>query len=112
MMRAKIHWKKKEEGGRASPPAGVGDPPYSTVVRFTNAAEPWPPANAWSLVVEKIPELSEEYDWVANVRFLVAEAPMSELRLNREFELFEGRKCVATGVTVEGKVALRPQTTA
>jgi hypothetical protein len=112
MMRAKIHWKKKEEGGRSSPPPGVGHPPYSTVVGFKGAAEPWPPADAWSLVIEKIPELSTEYDWVANVGFLMTEAPASELRLNREFELFEGKKCVATGVTVEGKVALRPQKTA
>jgi hypothetical protein len=109
MMRAKIHWKKREDGGRSRPPSGVGQPPYSTVVRFKGAGGAWPPNNAWSLVVEKIPELSDEFDWVADVRFLVEEAPAAELRLNREFELFEGKKCVATGVTVEGKMVLPTQ---
>jgi hypothetical protein len=52
------------------------------------------------MVVEKIPELSQTNDWVANIRFLVSEAPAAELRPDREFELFEGAKCVATGVTV------------
>ena len=97
MMRAKIHWKSKQEGGRLKPPAGVGQPPYATVVRFKDTNEPWPPPAAWSLVVEKIVDLSDEYDWVANVHFLVKEAPIKELRANRDFELFEGGRCVAAG---------------
>jgi len=104
MMRAKIHWKSKQEGGRLKPPAGVGQPPYATVVRFKDTNEPWPPPSAWSLVVEKVVDLSDEYDWVANVHFLVKEAPIEELRANREFELFEGGRCVASGSLV-GPVA-------
>lgn len=100
-MRARIHWKTKADGGRSKPPAGVGSPFYATVVRFTDSNEPWPPENAWSLVIEKIESESDEYDWVADVRYLVNEAPHDELRPNREFELYEGAKLVAYGVLVE-----------
>lgn len=105
-MKAKIHWKTKEEGGRFKPPAGVGKPPYATVIRFKDTDEPWPPRNAWSLVVEKVSELSNEYDWIANVHFLVTEAPAEELRVSREFELFEGARCVATGVLIGAATAV------
>jgi hypothetical protein len=84
----------------------VGQPPYATVIRFKDANEPWPPPNAWSLVVEKLSELSNEYDWVANVRFLVTEAPVEELRVGREFELFEGARCVATGILIGAATAV------
>jgi len=100
-MQAKIRWKTKEEGGRSKPPAGVGTPAYATVVRFKDTDEPWPPERAWSLVIEKIEAESGEYDWLANVRYLVDEAPHDELKSGREFELFEGGKCVATGVLLQ-----------
>lgn len=96
-MRAMITWKRTEEGGRRSLPAGVGSPPYATVVRFCDEGEPWPPANAWSLIVEKRDEIGSEYEWLAEVRFLVDEAPHAELQSGRTFELYEGAKCVATG---------------
>jgi hypothetical protein len=97
-MRAEIHWKTKQEGGRLKPPAGVGQPPYATVVRFKDSKEPWPPPIAWSLVVEKVSDMGDEHHWAAEVRFLVNEAPVEELRAGREFELFEGARCVANGV--------------
>jgi len=100
-MKARIHWKTREEGGRCKPPAGVGQPSYAAVVRFKDAAEPWPPPAAWSLVIERYETVSTEYDRVADVHFLVDEAPVAELRVNREFELYEGRKCVATGVLIK-----------
>lgn len=104
-MKARIHWKTREEGGRRNLPAGVGQPPYATVVRFKDAAEPWPPLVAWSLVIEKIAIMSCEYDWLADVHFQVGEAPAAELRVQREFELYEGGRCVATGVLI-GEEAL------
>ena len=69
-------------------------------MRFKDTEEPWPPPNAWSLVIEKIESESDDYRWLANVRYLAAEAPHHELRQDREFELYEGSKCVATGVMV------------
>jgi hypothetical protein len=98
-MHARITWKQHEDGGRTTPPAGVGTPPYSTVVRF--CSEPWPPAILWTLVIEKIESQSTDYEWIAKVHYLVDEAPHDELRPLREFELYEGNKCVATGILLE-----------
>lgn len=97
-MRAHIYWKPKSDGGRSKPPTGVGLPSYATVVRFTDTGDPWPPENAWSLVIEKIASESDEFEWLANVRYLVDEAPHHELKPHRQFELYEGGKLVATGV--------------
>jgi len=91
-MRAMIHWLTKEEGGRSMPPAGVGNPPYSTVVEFPDVD-----VGSWSLVVEKIEALSNEYDWTADVHYLFPDAPHELLQAGREFELYEGKKCVARG---------------
>jgi hypothetical protein len=101
-MLAKITWKRFEEGGRRRPPEGVGSPPYTTTVRFPDCNEPWPPANAWSLVIEKCLRDSSEYEWLADVRYLAHEAPHGEIRANHHFELYEGAKCVATGVILGG----------
>jgi hypothetical protein len=103
-MKARIHWKTPGEGGRAMPPQGDGGA-YAPIVRFIDAESPLPPAIAWSLVVNKIAALNQ-YEWIADVFYLVKEAPVSELRANRTFELLEGRKCVATGVLLESNVAL------
>lgn len=99
-MRAKIHWIKKEEGGRSKPPAGVGSPPYMTMVRFTDADEPWPPEIAWSLAIKKREAESSEYDWIADVSYKMENAPHESLRPGRMFELYEGNKCVASGTLI------------
>jgi len=96
-VRAVVEWIPKEQGGRSEPPAGVGSPPYATVVRFTDADEPWPPPVAWSLVVEKDEETSGRYRWFADVHFLMNDAPHDSLRHGRTFELYEGKKLVARG---------------
>jgi hypothetical protein len=103
-MRARITWKRYEDGGRKTPPTGVGTPPYTTVVRFCDSNETWPPANAWSLVIEKIASQSTEYEWIADVHYLANKAPHDELRPLREFELYEGKKCVATGILLDDAV--------
>lgn len=100
-MRAVVEWIRKEQGGRSQPPAGVGLPPYATVVRFTDTEEPWPPPVAWSLVVEKDEAASEQYRWIADVRFLMKDAPHDSLRPGRVFELYEGNRLVARGRILE-----------
>lgn len=103
-MRAVVEWIPKEQGGRSQPPAGVGSPPYATVVRFADTKEPWPPPVAWSLVVEKDEAQSERYRWIADVHFLMKEAPHDSLREGRRFELYEGNKLVARGrILTEGE---------
>jgi len=104
-MRAVVEWIPKEQGGRNQPPAGVGSPPYATVVRFTDSKEPWPPPVAWSLVVEKDDKLSDRHRWIADVHFLVSDAPHDSLRPGRGFELYEGSKLVARGrILAEGEL--------
>jgi hypothetical protein len=94
--RAIVEWIGKDQNGRTKPPLGIGTPAYATVVRF--ADEPWPPINgAWSLVVVKDEQASIENRWVANVHYLMEEAPHDSLRIGRLFELYEGNKCVARG---------------
>jgi hypothetical protein len=95
---AKLHWFRSDEGGRVTLPVCEGEPPYATVVRFKDSVEPWPQNVVWSLVVEKIEVLENEYDWVVRVRYLFPEAPSAELKSGREFELMEGGRLVAEGV--------------
>jgi hypothetical protein len=95
-MNAVLRWRTYDEGGRKRLPACEGVPPYATVVRFKDTSEPWPPPIAWQLVVEKKRALSD-FEWEVGVRYLVDEAPSSELTVGREFELFEGGKKVAEG---------------
>jgi len=110
-MRAVVEWIPKGQGGRSQPPAGVGSPPYATVVRFSDANEPWPPPTAWSLVVEKREELSELYRWIADVHFLMNGAPHDSLRYGRAFELYEGNKLVARGrILAEDESPVAPTT--
>ncbi len=96
-MRALVEWIPKDQGGRSQPPAGVGMQPYSTVVRFLDTDEPWPPPGAWSLAVEKDEVESQGDRWIAVVYFRVEDAPHESLREGREFELYEGNKRVARG---------------
>ena len=97
-MRAQILWRTREEGGRANPPIGEDAPPYATIVRFTDINEPWPQDVVWTLVVEKIKSSMDGAEWLANVSFLAPNAPADALRPSRAFELYEGARCVASGV--------------
>lgn len=97
-MKAEIKWASASNGGRKAPPTGNGPSHYASVVRFADMNEPWPPPVAWSLVVEKLDgDLSNPLIWIADVRFRVDEAPHDELYSGREFSLYEGKNCVATG---------------
>ena len=99
--KALIEWIPRGQGGRSKPPPGIGTPPYSTVIRFVD--EPWPcPAGSWSLVVVKDASRSTEYKWMADVHFLVEEAPHESLLEGRAFELYEGSRCVARGTVLDG----------
>ncbi len=96
-MLAYIEWIPWHLGGRMSPPSGIGSPPYSTIVRFADSSDPRPPHDGWSLVIEKVNSCATLYEWIADVRYLVEEAPQCNLIQGREFELYEGKKCVARG---------------
>jgi len=53
--------------------------------------------------VEKISSANDGLEWLANVRYLVDEAPSHELYAGREFQLYEGGTCVATGTIVDDR---------
>lgn len=93
---ARITWLTPEEGGRRQPPPG---PRYSAPARFEGQAAGSEGAN-WSLVVDLQSRPSGATDWIAEVRYLVDEAPHELLRLGACFELYEGKKCVARGVII------------
>lgn len=59
----------------------------------------------WSLVIIKLEPLSTEFRWIADVHFLVAEAPHELLCEGREFELYEGNKRVAIGRVLSDSAA-------
>ena len=87
---AVIDWIPHDQGGRWAPPTGLR---YSTLVRFGSNAV----AGNWSLVVDLIRSLDGALRWLANVHFLVEEAPQHLLVSGAEFTLHEGWKCVAHG---------------
>jgi hypothetical protein len=92
-VKAKICWVKETAGGRESPPSG---PRYVTVARFDEAQNRWP-IEAWSLVVYFRHSLDESLCMIADVRFLMPEAPVELLQPGSIFELLEGSKVVARG---------------
>ncbi|MEO6435554.1 MAG: hypothetical protein ABIP55_07300 [Tepidisphaeraceae bacterium] len=103
--KALVSWVPAAKGGRKRAPAG---PMYSTVARFADDLN-WP-AEAWSLVVRKIRDYGGGRFWFAKVEFLVDDAPHGLLKPGARFDLYEGRKFVATGL-VRGAQAKPPQKT-
>lgn len=95
---AKVHWVPPEKGGRTVLPAGKQ---YATVSRFQEDAESWL-QEAWSIVLEfDEPPMNQGNPSLARARFLVASAPVDRLKPGRAFELYEGKKRVATVEIIE-----------
>ena len=92
--KARIRWRRLEEGGRQSPPPG---PDYSTVARFESLADRWP-NEAWSIVLHISAPADAEGIMVAEIAMLAgADAPKQLLSPGSRFDLFEGRSQVASG---------------
>jgi hypothetical protein len=105
--RARIAWLPPEQGGRGAPPAG---PRYSTPARFEVAWEAWARGQAWSLVLDLVSHPIGLTDWIAEVRFLVDEAPQELITEGARFELYEGKKCVGHGTVLAAvPAAVMPQ---
>jgi hypothetical protein len=97
---ARITWLTPEEGGRRVAPSG---PRYIAPVRFEGQTVAEWEREAWSLVVDLVSHPPESADWIAQVRYLVDEAPQELLRLGARFGLYEGKKCVARGAIINPK---------
>jgi hypothetical protein len=92
--KARVRWIKPEDGGRPSPPLG---PQYSTVARFEALAERWP-REAWSVVLYIAAPADADGVMLVEIDMLAGhDAPKELLSPGSRFELFEGRKRVATG---------------
>lgn len=91
-MKAKIEWLSEEEGGRNNPPPG---PRYITVARFEAEKDKYP-NEAWSLVLE-FASNNNSQQIIADVNFLVQDAPAHLLSRGSLFELYEGRVLVGRG---------------
>jgi hypothetical protein len=90
---AKVHWVPREEGGRTSLPTGKR---YATIARFPEDTGTWL-QEAWSIVLEfDEPPSAQGNPSIAKARFLVGQAPVDRLKPGRAFELYEGKKKVAT----------------
>ena len=100
--KALVSWVPSAKGGRKKPPTGAV---YSTIARF--ADDPKWPDESWSLVVRKLRVYGGGRFWFAEVQFLMEEAPHELLRSGGRFDLYEGRKLVATGL-VRGSQAKAP----
>lgn len=91
MHKVKIYWISAKNGGREKPPSGSQ---YSTVARFEDVKDKWP-NEAWSVAIDF--NKHEDTYSEGNIRFLVEWAPNNLLYSSSKFDLFEGKKRVATG---------------
>ena len=99
-VKALISWVPANKGGRRQPPIG---PSYKTCVRFDE--DPSWPDEAWTLVVDFIRSYGDGQYLYAKVYFLMPDAPDKFLHAGSRFQLYEGRRLVATGLVREGDVA-------
>jgi hypothetical protein len=97
---AEIRWVPSCEGGRERLASGSGEPHYAPIVRLLDPDEVGPAPVIWSLAVRKLEEVEDSDEWLAEIAYLMPEAPHEELTIGRRFELYEGARCVATGVVL------------
>jgi hypothetical protein len=97
---AMISWVAAEKGGRSAIPSG---PTYSTLVRFDEDKD-WP-TQAWSATLDFIRSYAGGQYLYARVSFLSSDAPVQLLHEGSRFQLYEGRKLVATGLVRAGDAA-------
>jgi len=98
VKRATLRWIPSGQGGRRSgPPPG---PQYVGPAKFLAYADMWE-VEAFDLIVDLVQRLDDPYLWLADVHFRIEHAPQEWLVDGADFELYEGKKCVAQG-RVEG----------
>lgn len=92
-VNARIIWIPLDNGGRKKPIPN--DTKYCPIISF--------PENylleTWSAEIVVI-ETNAEGESNANLSFLLDEAPFELLKKNVKFQLFEGKRLVATGVVL------------
>src|SRR3954462_36701 len=95
MVVVKICWIQEENGGPKNLPTR---PRYTAPARFEEDNR-WP-TESWSLVVNFKEEASDPDCWIADVHFLVEDAPVHLLHPGSRFELYAGRHTIANGEVI------------
>lgn len=90
-----LSWLPARKGGREVVPSGDR---YVGVARFELDTE-WP-GRTWSLVVRPSERMSDGRFWMASIGFLSPEGPTELLRDGSRFEIYEGRRLVASGLVI------------
>lgn len=99
--RAIVSWIPARKGGRSAPPQG---PTFRAVAHFAEDVT-WPD-EAWSLAIECREKLHDGAIWLGSIQWVVPAAPQSVLKPDARFELYEGRKLVATGLVLDESAAV------
>lgn len=94
-------WVPAANGGRQSPPAG---PVYSTLAAFDEDKDFH--LGAWSIVAEFVRVFKNPRHVLADISFLMDEAPESLLHVGSRFALMEGKRCVARGTVLSRAVPI------
>lgn len=103
-MTSIIRWLPSDRGGRKAPPPDATG--YTAPVRLES--DPSGAAITWSLRIVRSVALRGPECILAQVRFVVDEAPHHLLREGERFELQEGARVVAKGVVLPASVQVPP----
>lgn len=95
-FRAIIDWVPHSEGGRRAPPRLLVGERYTAPASVGSwSGTNWTVAS-WSLIVNEVHWMTQ-YQCAATVQYLFDEAPHDRLVPGAQFELYEGKRCVARG---------------
>lgn len=103
-VRVQVTWNKEK---MQHLPTGVS---YSTVAKFPEDGDAWL-HEAWSIVLSFPAGSAKKKSFEAIAHFLSPEAPDERLKSGGSFELYEGRRLVATAIITTGIVANGPKLT-
>ncbi|SIO92799.1 hypothetical protein [Vibrio spartinae] len=86
MIKVKVMWMNKSEGGRKSPPP-IGR--YFPIAKFSNNEDS---ANLWSIILDlEAPQSCDEYVFsYGTAEFLSEDAPKDKLEIFDSFYIYEG----------------------
>ena len=90
-MEAQVEWIPVEKGGRQN--KLPDNTRYCPIIIFPDSKTD----EAWSAEI-LTNSINDDNEATISISFLVSDAPFSLLEPNARFELYEGKRCVATGV--------------
>jgi hypothetical protein len=91
----------RESSRAVAPLSRCTSPDGHAPAKFLAHADSWQ-VEAFDLIVDLVRQLDDPHCWLADVRFRIEDAPYDWLTDGADFELYEGKKCVARG-QIEGR---------